>query len=229
MLNINKHRHILFSLIKDIYSTPLGGILGFKGGTMAYFFYGLDRFSVDLDFDLLDPDRYDLLSANIPPILTKYGIIKDDSAKRFTYFYLLSYEAYQRTVKIEISKRNDKNSSYLLSNFYGTDVKIQRIEDAFANKLLACTTRNKTAYRDFYDVLFYIKKGVMANENIILKTINKNVKEYMTALIKFTEDNVTNQLILHGIGELINENQKQYIRQNFKKELISQLHFYIDQ
>lgn len=52
MLNQIKHRFVLFNLIEDIYQSKLGFCLGFKEGTMAYFFYGLDRFSVDLDFDL---------------------------------------------------------------------------------------------------------------------------------------------------------------------------------
>lgn len=229
MLDINKHQQKMFSLITEIYSTPLGGILGFKGGTMSYYFYGLNRFSVDLDFDLLDPNKHELISTFIPKILTKYGNVKDDSTKHFTYFYLLSYEVGQRAIKIEISKRNDKNSSYIISNFYGTDVIIQKIEDSFANKLLACTTRKTIAYRDFYDVLFFLKKGVVPNENIIINTVNKNLKEYLNMLAKFIEDKINNKLIMHGVGELVTEKQKQYIRQNFKNELISNLRFYIDQ
>lgn len=54
MLNRTKHRLILFNIIRDIYKNKIGAFLGFKGGTMAYFFYGLDQFSVNLDFDLLN-------------------------------------------------------------------------------------------------------------------------------------------------------------------------------
>ena len=42
-------------ILKDIYTDiSIGPLLGFKGGTCAYFFYNLPRFSVDLDFDLLE-------------------------------------------------------------------------------------------------------------------------------------------------------------------------------
>ena len=57
-LNITTHRNLLLKILKDIYSdTALGPVLGFKGGTAAYFFYDLPRFSVDLDFDLLDTGK----------------------------------------------------------------------------------------------------------------------------------------------------------------------------
>jgi len=54
MLNKEKHQLIMGQILKDIYTdTSIAPLLGFKGGTCAYFFYGLPRFSVDLDFDLL--------------------------------------------------------------------------------------------------------------------------------------------------------------------------------
>ena len=55
MLNTKEHKNILVRIVKDIYTdNTLGPLLGFKGGTAAMLLYELDRFSVDLDFDLLD-------------------------------------------------------------------------------------------------------------------------------------------------------------------------------
>ena len=60
MLNIDKHRNIIFQILKDIAGDiDISPILGFKGGTAALIFYGLNRFSVDLDFDLLDESKED--------------------------------------------------------------------------------------------------------------------------------------------------------------------------
>ena len=48
-LDISTHKTILFQILKDIYSnTRIAPFLGFKGGTAALLFYGLDRFSVDM-------------------------------------------------------------------------------------------------------------------------------------------------------------------------------------
>jgi len=53
MLNKEKHQLIMGQILKDIYTdVSISSLLGFKGGTCAYFFYGLGRFSADLDFDL---------------------------------------------------------------------------------------------------------------------------------------------------------------------------------
>lgn len=54
-LEIITHKNMLLHILKDIYSDQvMGSIMGFKGGTAALLFYDLPRFSVDLDFDLLD-------------------------------------------------------------------------------------------------------------------------------------------------------------------------------
>ena len=54
-VNYAKHKNILLQILKDIYSdTSISPHLGFKGGTAANLFCGLDRDSFDLDFDLLD-------------------------------------------------------------------------------------------------------------------------------------------------------------------------------
>ncbi|PIV09664.1 hypothetical protein COS31_04455 [Candidatus Roizmanbacteria bacterium CG02_land_8_20_14_3_00_36_15] len=228
MFDLKKHRHILFELITDIYRSGLGAFLGFKGGTMAYFFSGLDRFSVDLDFDLLSYDKKEKIFKELPLILSKYGKVKEKKEKKFTLFFLLNYEKEERNIKIEISKRKNNKEDYTVANFYGTDVKILKEENAFANKLLACTKRKKIAYRDFYDVYFYVKKGVFANKNIIERESGKKHKEYLGYLVRFIERNLTNKNILHGLGELINEKQKYWIKNNLKKELINRINYLID-
>jgi len=52
------HKNILVRILKDIFSnSAIGPYLGFKGGTAVLLFYNLSRFSVDLDFDLLDESK----------------------------------------------------------------------------------------------------------------------------------------------------------------------------
>jgi predicted nucleotidyltransferase component of viral defense system len=55
MLDIDRHKFILVQILKEIYSNiSISSLLGLKGGTAFYLFYNLPRFSVDLDFNLLD-------------------------------------------------------------------------------------------------------------------------------------------------------------------------------
>src|SRR5690606_19624505 len=99
-LDISTHKTILFQLLKEIYSdTTISPFLGFKGGTALLMFYGLDRFSVDLDFDLLDETRADLVFERIVSILPRYGRLREFRKKRFNLFCVLSYEDKARQVK----------------------------------------------------------------------------------------------------------------------------------
>ena len=103
MLNKEKHQLIMGQILKDIYSNiAISPILGFKGGTCAYLFYNLPRFSVDLDFDLIsnNKDGMDTLFNNILEILTKYGKVIDKQIKRNTIFFHLSYGLSDHNIKI---------------------------------------------------------------------------------------------------------------------------------
>jgi len=81
-INAPVHKNILFQMLKDIYTdTTLAPLLGFKGGTAAFMFYGLNRFSVDLDFDLLDATKENDVYEKIIGIAKNYGTIRDAHKK----------------------------------------------------------------------------------------------------------------------------------------------------
>jgi predicted nucleotidyltransferase component of viral defense system len=64
--------------LRDVYAdASIASLLGFKGGTCAYFFYDLPRFSVDLDFDLLTSDESNqkLVFETVRKILEQHGQI----------------------------------------------------------------------------------------------------------------------------------------------------------
>ena len=101
MLNKEKHQLIMGRILQDIYSdTSISSLLGFKGGTCAYFFYGLTRFSVDLDFDLFSTDEatQKLVYEKIGDMLKKYGEVKDSYIKQNTVFFLLSCAAISESI-----------------------------------------------------------------------------------------------------------------------------------
>jgi len=52
----------LVQILKDIYSNKeIAPFSGFKEETACYLFYNLPRFSVDLDFNLLNKDKKNLV------------------------------------------------------------------------------------------------------------------------------------------------------------------------
>ena len=106
MLNKEKHKLLMGKILRDIYTdVTISSLLGFKGGTCAYFFYDLPRFSVDLNFDLLEVNEENKkkVYGKIVGILSKYGKVKDKQIKRFTVFALLSYGDEDHNIKVEIN------------------------------------------------------------------------------------------------------------------------------
>ncbi|MBI2995121.1 MAG: nucleotidyl transferase AbiEii/AbiGii toxin family protein [Candidatus Melainabacteria bacterium] len=219
MLDINKHRTMLLQILKEIYSdTSLGPLLGFKGGTAAYLFYDLKRFSVDLDFDLLDSEKEELVFQKIEAIIKEYGEIKDKFLKRHTIFFLLSYAKGSQKIKVEINRR-DFGSKYELKNYLGISMLVMIKEDMFAHKLCALSDRRELASRDIFDIWFFLKNNWDINETIIKKRKGLSLKEYIKQCIEII-NKINEKYILQGIGELLDEKTKEWTRKNLKKDVV---------
>ncbi|NMB56433.1 nucleotidyl transferase AbiEii/AbiGii toxin family protein [Candidatus Beckwithbacteria bacterium] len=227
-LKITTHKTILFQLLKDIYSdTSIAPFLGFKGGTAAMLFYGLDRFSVDLDFDLLDESKEDEVFVRIPQIVKKYGILKEVYKKRYNLFFLLSYEDKAQNVKIEINRRQF-GSNYELKTYMGVSMMVMVLSDMFAHKLVAMSERIGKTNRDIYDVWFFLKNRFPMNQEIVEKRVKMKFKQFLEDCILKLEK-VDNYQILSGIGELLTVSQKDWVKAKLKEETISLLKLRIDQ
>lgn len=233
MLNREKHQLIMGQILKDIYTdVSISPLLGFKGGSCAYFFYSLPRFSVDLDFDLLavNEENQKLVFEKIVGILSKYGQIKDQYIKRFTVLALLSYGGEDQNIKIEINVREPIESlrnHYELKEYLGISMFVAKKDYLFASKLSALTLRNETAARDIYDIHYFAKSSWDINAEVIKERTGKTIKGYLADCITFIEKMKDNQ-ILQGLGELINsEKEKAWIRDNLKADSIFMLKNYI--
>lgn len=219
MLSISKHRSVMVEVIKAIYlDSLLGPILGFKGGTLLYILYGLSRFSVDLDFDLLDEKKESLVLPRLKMILKDIGTIKELTNKKYTLFSLLNYEVGQRNLKIEISKRNI-GSKYEVANYLGVSIKVMKKEDIFANKLLALTTRKRPVNRDIYDTWFLLNKHWDVNWDLIERKSTFKKEDFVKKCIKTLEDWPLKH-ILDGMGELLDNSTKDWVKNNLIKDTI---------
>lgn len=57
MLNNEIHEKYMENILTTIFADEIGKYLAFKGGTLAYRNHSLDRFSTDIDLDILDSDK----------------------------------------------------------------------------------------------------------------------------------------------------------------------------
>jgi predicted nucleotidyltransferase component of viral defense system len=211
MLDQNKHRTVLIKILEDIYSdSTLISTLAFKGGTAMYFIYELDRFSVDLDFDLLDPKQETEVYKKLQEILSKHGTIKSIANKRNSIQAVLSYSEEIQNIKIDISKRNF-GSSYELKNLYGIAMQVMIKEDMFANKLIACAERPTLATRDLFDIYYMFNKLWNYNPKIIELRWQAGVEDLLETVIHRIEK-LSPSNILSEIGALLNAKQQAWVK-----------------
>ena len=221
-LDISVHKTILFQILKDIYSnTNIAPFLGFKGGTATLMFYNLDRFSVDIDLDLLDESKEDEVFTEIGKIVKKYGVLKDEYRKRFNLFFVISYEDKSQNIKIEINRRSF-DSKYELKTYLGVSMQVMVVEDLFAHKLMAMHERIGKTSRDIYDVWFFLSKRFPINKEIVKKRSGMSFNQLLSKCILQLEK-LDNNKILDGLGELLTPGQKDWAKAKLKEETISLL------
>jgi len=226
-MDYNKHKYIMLQILRDVYSDfELANALGFKGGTALLFFYNLPRFSVDLDFNLIQPSKEKEVDIyqKLRKILLKYGAIDDEAQKFFGPILVLNYEKGERKLKVEISNRQF-DSSYEVKTFMGINMFVMTIADMFAHKLCALLDRNTLTNRDIFDCWFFMENRKPVNKNLVEKRMNMPFVDYLQKCID-TLQKVSDKGLLNGIGDLVDEKMKNFVRTKLRTETIMLLNFY---
>jgi predicted nucleotidyltransferase component of viral defense system len=224
-MNTVKHKFYMTQLLKDIYTdSELANILGFKGGTAMMFFYDLPRFSVDLDFNLLDSEKIDAVYQKIRKIVQKYGKIHDEANKHFGIIVVLDYGVSERKLKIEISNRQC-NDRYNVRDLLGISIKVMTLTDMFSHKLCALLDRNRLANRDIFDCWFYMSHQTPVNLTIIEQRMGKSSIDYFRDCIHKIEG-LPEKSLLDGLGELVNPDLKKFVRSKLRSEILTLMNFY---
>ncbi len=214
-----KHKSILLQILKDIYTdTSIASCLGFKGGTAALLFYGLNRRSVDLDFDLLDTSKEAEVFDKLQKIISAYGTVEYARAKHFSLLGVVSYTPGAQKIKVEVNRRNF-GSKYEVKNLLGISMLVMTKEDMFANKLMAMVERIGKTSRDVFDVYSFFKQGWAINRVIVEQRADMPLKEVLLKCIALLEK-MDNKHILDGLGEFLNDAQKDWARAKLRDETV---------
>jgi predicted nucleotidyltransferase component of viral defense system len=225
MIDVNKHKYFLLQVLKDIYSDlELANYLGFKGGTALMFFYDLPRFSVDLDFNLLDSTKEKVVYAKVRAILLKYGTIFDEAQKFYGPIIVLDYGVGERKLKVEISNRQF-DDQYEIKNLLGINIRVMQQSYMFAHKLCALLDRTSITNRDIFDSHFFLKNRTP----IALKTVEARMQmpfaDYLSKCITHLES-LSDKGLLNGLGELMDNDTKKFVKTKMRTETIELLRFY---
>jgi len=224
-MNINNHKFYMLQILKDVFSDgELADCLAFKGGTATMFFYDLPRFSVDLDFNLLDVQKERLVYEKLEKVLSKFGTLVDKALKFFGPVFVLDYGKGERKLKVEVSNRQYDNH-YEIKNLMGVEMRVLTKPDMFAHKLCALLDRNEITGRDVFDCWFFLNSRTPINAAIVESRMGIPLQEHVQRCID-TLEQLSDKTVMNGIGELVDGDMKRFAKTKLRKETISLLEFF---
>jgi predicted nucleotidyltransferase component of viral defense system len=213
----------------------------FYGGSALRIFYGLDRYSEDLDFSLLKPDSDFSIEPYFKAVLGEFkslGLtvsIKEKKKTKQTAIdsaFLKAETIWQEIVlediiketgvrsnktlkiKIEVDRQpplNFKTEEKLLLRPFSFYVKCFTKSSLFSGKMHALLFRkwkNRVKGRDWYDLEWYVKKGISLDVNHFLIRA-KDTNDWQ-------EDNISTEQIL----ELLDMKIKSVSFSNIKEDVV---------
>ena len=104
--------------------------------------------------------------------------------------------------------------------FYGLNIPVMRLKDARANKLMALVDRKKFASRDVFDVWYFLSKPqeVEINYDLVRERLGLSPKQLYEKVLKRI-NKVRGESLLSGMGELLDEKQKNWVKDKLVSEL----------
>jgi len=184
----------------------------FYGGTCLRIFHGLQRFSEDMDFSLLQPDENFALENYFEPIITEFKALgkevvinkKTKTAqtnvesaflKENTEIYDLQFTTEKRIkIKIEVDTQppSDFSTEYkLLMLPFSFMTRCYSLPDLYAGKMHAFLFRNwqnRVKGRDWYDFEWYVRNNIALNFNHLQKRAKQinglNEKDFTSDIFK---------------------------------------------
>jgi len=171
----------------------------FQGGTCLRIFYGLERFSEDIDFILKNGDqgfsfepyiknmamefrsygyRLEVLDRSKAKDIVKKCFLKDDSLGKVLNLTHLKGMTNMRKIKIKLEvDTNPPAGSGFENKFldfpFPFSVALQDMPSLFAGKSHALLCREYTKGRDWYDFVWYISHQVKVNWEFLASAINQ--------------------------------------------------------
>ena len=220
--------HLLRLLTEIVDDSTLSHSLRFKGGTCASMMGILDRFSVDLDFDLISHADEQLLRKQLHNIFSRMDItVKDESKLALEFFIRYQSRPEERnTIKIDALNIVYKSATYApvyLPEINRTVV-CQTIDTIVANKLAAPLDRyeknKRIAGRDIYDIHHFLLHGLPYNKALIQERIQSTCKSFFQKLISFIEKYITETVINEDLNTLLPPAEFQRLRKILKSETL---------
>lgn len=159
----------------------------FYGGTCLHLFYGMERFSEDMDFSLLSPDPKFDFESYFPAIREEFAIAGKEVEMQLKHkgkpssiesaFMKESSEVFrigfttQKQIKVKIEVDIDPPPDFstemkLMTRPVSRWIRAYSIGDLYAGKVSAAlfrAWRSRVKGRDWYDLEWYVRNGFVCN------------------------------------------------------------------
>ncbi len=185
-------QHIFLS---ELYKLPESEKMLFKGGTALRIIYGSPRFSEDLDFSVFGIAERDLkkfiedlfvkVLANIEQLGIHVEVGEKSDKTSGGYFGIATFKLldFQSVgVEINISARNGRSIQgevdSVANDFVPTYNLIHLPKDELVEEKIFGALRERKKPRDFYDLYFIMRKGMLSGDH---KNRLKNMKDVILA------------------------------------------------
>lgn len=188
--------YLQISVLKAMYRSKYGHALSFMGGTCLRICYGLKRYSEDLDFALdrpLDGYSFPALVRMIAAETGSRGFDVETTIdekltvhKSFIKFSNLLYpmklshrKDHKLQIKLEVDTKpipvtDDELESHFVAKYDEIFPLLKhKNETLFAGKILALLCRAYTKGRDYYDLIWFLARGI----KIDFRYLNNGIKQ----------------------------------------------------
>jgi predicted nucleotidyltransferase component of viral defense system len=204
-----KQEQFELEVLDRLNSAQLLNNLVFTGGTMLRLCYGLNRFSIDLDFWITKKPNTTKLFEAMKQNLAQNYILTDAANKFNTLLFEIKTNRYPRRLKIEVRKESKQiktEPTIAYSKYSNLQVLLPAVSLSGMMQAKIDAYLNRKEIRDVFDIEFMLKKGIpltgsQSQLNQMLQEINGLSKKDYTV----------------KLGSLLDsELRKYYTTENFK-------------
>ncbi len=218
--------HVYRLLMEIIDSRHLARSLYVKGGTCAALAGWLDRFSLDLDFDVAPRAKAAIIKEELTALAGRLGFTVKEQKGLFFVLGYTSRPGERSSIKISVFTERVRANQY--APVYLTDIRryamCQTRDTMVANKLVAPLDRydcyGTIAGRDIYDIHYFLTHAYRYRPEIITERRKRTVSAYLQQLIDFIERHVTERVIAEDLNYLLPLSKFQSIRRTLKEETL---------
>jgi len=168
MWDLSKHERIEMEVLQGLNSQKILQHLIFCGGTMLRLCHGLNRYSVDLDFWILEKTAIEKVFDTINQYLKEHYRLRKAENKHTSLYFEFGLKGYPRHLIIEVRKdkegvKYEEKIAFSKHSNIQVMVKAAALEEMMKAKIK--TFLERARIRDAFDIEFILRRGIEIKAN----------------------------------------------------------------